>query len=195
MQTMIATSPISEPTIARIDLSTYHGMLNAGLLGDRNIELLNGQLFEMPPEGPLHADINRQVAQILRRLLPDCLISENHPITLPSDGEPSPDIAIVSNRRYGSGHPGPSDIYLIIEFSNSTLQYDLGDKRRAYAMDGIAEYWVVDINNQTVTVHRNPKGELYQNVSEHGIGKVLTAIAFPDIPIAVADLLACSEPF
>ncbi|MEM8602957.1 MAG: Uma2 family endonuclease [Cyanobacteria bacterium P01_H01_bin.121] len=191
MLVMIATPRITEPTIDRIDLDTYHGMIDAGIFTGRNIELLNGQLIEMPPESPQHANSIRKAAKRLRKLLGEWAeVSEGHPITLPHDGEPIPDIAVIKDLNYGDCHPGPSDVYLIIEYSNSTLCYDLGDKREAYAFDGIPEYWVANLNPTTVTVHRDPAGELYQDVSAHSVGEILTCLAFPNTAIAIGDLLA-----
>jgi Uma2 family endonuclease len=191
MPAMIATPRITEPTIARIDLDTYHGMIDAGIFTGRNIELLHGQLIEMPPEAPQHAHPIRKAAKRLRKLFSELAeVSEGHPVTLPHDGEPIPDIAIIKDFDYDDRHPGPSDIYLILEYSHSTLRYDLGDKCQAYALDGISEYWVVNLHAGTVTVHRDPAGQLYQDVSVHSTGAMLTCLAFPDVAIAIGDLLA-----
>ncbi len=81
--------------LARWSVEDYHRMIAAGILGDRQVELLAGDIVEISPEGPLHASRIRKVANYLRSLLNGlALVSEAHPITL-SDSEPEPDVAIT----------------------------------------------------------------------------------------------------
>ena len=99
-------------------------MIDNGILSDRAVELLEGEIIEIAPEGPLHRFTNDTVAEYFRDLLRgQAKVFEAHPITL-TNSEPEPDIAIVRlpNSNYIARHPYPEDIYCLIEISNNTLE-------------------------------------------------------------------------
>ena len=81
--------------------------------------------------------------------------------------------------------PDPDDIYWLIEVSNSTLAYDLGDKAGYYAQDRIQEYWVVDIPYQTLWCHRQPKDGRYNSIAAVKSG-TLSPLSFPGVSIEVS---------
>jgi len=178
-------------TLTQWSLADYHRMIAAGLLAGRQVELLNGNVVEMAPELPIHRATYRRGARYLEALLADrAVVFTAAPITLPSNGEPQPDIAIVTppESRYDERHPGPEDVYWIIEVSNSTLVFDLEEKAPLYARDGIAEYWVVDVPNRQLWVHRHPDVSLYREVQPLVSGNI-NPLAFPDLEISVERLL------
>ncbi|MGH2412945.1 MAG: Uma2 family endonuclease, partial [Microcystaceae cyanobacterium] len=85
-------------TLAKWTVEDYHRMIEAGVLADRRVELIAGEIVEMAPEGPLHKYVTDTSAEYLRSLLQGkAKIYEAHPITLP-DSEPEPDIAVVRLR-------------------------------------------------------------------------------------------------
>ncbi len=90
--------------------------------------------------------------------------------------------------RYDQRHPGPDDIYWLIEVSNSTLSYDVGEKAQMYARNAIADYWVVDIPGRQLWVHRQPGSGDYQSVEKHAAGKI-APLAFPQLELDVNQLL------
>ncbi|MGK7893544.1 MAG: Uma2 family endonuclease [Xenococcus sp. (in: cyanobacteria)] len=177
-------------TIAKWSVEDYHLMIESGVLNNRSVELLAGEIIEMSPEGPLHSATNDNVAEYLRELFGGIArIREAHPITL-DNSEPEPDIAIVrlKNNNYVDRHPYPEDIYWLFEISNTTLEEDLGRKKKIYAQAKIQEYWVLNLKNQEIIVFRGPSGDDYQTKFTVKEGMV-TAISFPDIQIEVATLL------
>jgi len=142
----------------------YHRAIAAGLFDDQPIELLRGELIVMPPEGEPHAYSNSEAGDYLREILGSrAKIREAHPITLPDNSEPVPDLAIVKplGAVYRERHPHPDDIFWLIEFSNTTLNQDLREKRTLYAEVAIAEYWVVNLRDRELIVFRNPEGGNY----------------------------------
>jgi len=144
---------------AKWTVQDYHRMISAGILDDRRVELLNGEIIELSPEGPEHYYSAHTTAGYLRRILGDGVdVRENGPITLPNDSEPEPDIAVVADlgRVYQTRHPYPADIKLLLEFANSSLRKDTQEKRVAYAGSGVLEYWVVDLQAKGVRVYRDP---------------------------------------
>ena len=79
--------------IAKWSVADYHKMIEAGILRDRNIQLIDGELIEMSPEGVTHAAYGGSIADYLREVLKGKVwIREAHPITI-NNSEPEPDIA------------------------------------------------------------------------------------------------------
>lgn len=113
-------------------LDDYHKMIDAGILCDRIVEFIKGDIVEMSPEKPLHRYTNHNTVKYLRSLLQEkAEVMEAHPITL-TDSEPEPDVVITRtpDELYFTRHPYPEDIYWLIEIADSTLAKDLGIKNR-----------------------------------------------------------------
>lgn len=179
-------------TTARWTLDDYHRMINVGLLDNRHVELLNGEIIEMPPEGPEHAQQSTDTADYLRELLShQAVVRDSKPITLPeSRSEPEPDLAIVQPLRalYRTRHPYPENIFWLIEYANTSLSKDLDVKRKAYAAAEIQEYWVVDLRHRQIKVFREPVEGNYRLELTLTTGEICP-LAFPSIVILVQRLL------
>ena len=177
--------------IAKWSIAEYHKMIEAGILRDRSIQLIDGELIEMSPEGVTHAAYGGSIADYLREVLRGkAWIREAHPITL-SNSEPEPDIAIVKlpKNKYFQNHPVPSDIFWLIEISDTTLNYDLNQKKSIYAAANIPEYWVANIREKKLIVFTQPKNSDYTNSSELTSG-IIQPGSFPNISISVTQLFA-----
>ena len=153
-------------------LDRYHHAIETGGVTDWNVELLDGKLSEMSPEGPLHSGKIGSVGRYLQTIIPitQAWLRFGNPVTL-SNSEPEPDIAIVrpNSDEYWDRHPGLEDILFIIEFSDSSLEKDKdpkGIKYITYAKEGILDYWIVDLKNQLLQVNRQPQGEQYLSRTE-----------------------------
>ena len=177
-------------SLAKWSVADYHHMIEAGVFGDRSIQLINGELVEMSPEGITHAAYGGSVADYLRQLLlGKAWIREAHPITL-TNSEPEPDIAIVRlpKKRYFQSHPTPQDIFWLVEISDTTLAYDLGKKQEIYAAANIPEYWVLDVKGERLIVFTQPESNSYLSRLELS-GGVVNPIAFPEVKVSVGKLL------
>jgi Uma2 family endonuclease len=114
-------------TLVKWTVDEYHRMIAAGILDERRVELLKGEIVEMPPEGEPHAYFSSEAGEYLTRFLGyRAMIRHSKPITLPNNSEPEPDIAIVQRlgREYLEHHPYPNNIFLLIEYSDSSLDMD-----------------------------------------------------------------------
>jgi Uma2 family endonuclease len=172
-------------------IERYHQAIDAGLFDDQPVELLRGAIVVMPPERETHAYYNSEVGDYLRTILGNSVkIREAHPITLPNDSEPVPDLAIVKplGAIYLEHHPYPEDIFWLIEFSNTTLSKDLNEKKAVYGEAGIAEYWVVNLTGRKVSVFRDLENECYVTEETFTTG-VVSPQAFPDVQIKVKRLM------
>ncbi|MEQ9357968.1 Uma2 family endonuclease [Coleofasciculus chthonoplastes] len=178
-------------TLTHWTVADYHQMIESGILAGRQVELLDGQIIDMSPELPIHRVTYRRGVKYLEALLwTQAVVFATAPVTLPSDGEPQPDIciAIPPESRYDQRHPQPQDIYWLIEVSNSTLSYDLNDKAQMYARDQIRDYWVIDIIGSQLWVHREPSQGKYQSVVQYSTG-IIIPLALPEVEVEVNKLL------
>jgi Uma2 family endonuclease len=153
------------PSVRRFTVDEYHRMIETGILTENDrVELLDGWILEMSPIGPPHASIVRILAARLQNSLPiGWFVSAQTPITI-RNGEPEPDVTVVRGglRDYFDRHPGPADIALVIEVADSSLEYDQRQKKPQYAAAGIPEYWIVNLIDRTLEVHRDPSGADYR---------------------------------
>jgi Uma2 family endonuclease len=169
-------------------LDRYHQAVESGIFDEQPVELLQGDLVVMSPEGEPHVVYLMSAAEYLRnRLGVQATIREAHPITLPDDSEPEPDIAVVVPPigRYLGHHPYPEDIFWVIEFSSTTLDKDLGIKKEIYEAAGIQEYWVVNLKALHLKVFRDlAPGGSYSTELTLTMGEI-APLAFPDVPLDV----------
>ncbi|MBW4516345.1 MAG: Uma2 family endonuclease [Timaviella obliquedivisa GSE-PSE-MK23-08B] len=176
---------------AKITLEQYHRIVEAGILDNCRVELLNGVIVEMSPEGTPHASDSSRAGEFLVRLLGEqAHVRFAKPITLPNGSEPEPDLAIAERVEdyYRSHHPYPEDIFWVIEYSNTSLEKDLNIKADIYAEVNIREYWVVNLKDMKLIVFRDPLNGKYQSqqvMSESHI----QPLAFPNVLIPVHQLL------
>lgn len=166
-------------------------MIAVGLLHNRYVELLNGDIVEMSPVGSLHEGRGDNVADYLREHLGRrARVRESKAITLSSSSEPEPDIAVVEYRDYTDHHPYPENIYLLIEIANTSLDYDLNVKRPIYAQAGIREYWVMDVNGQKLYVFTGVNEADYQSeqILDLTADQNILMQAFPDIELSLTQM-------
>jgi Uma2 family endonuclease len=177
--------------MAKWTIEQYHQMIAAGILDDCAVELLRGEIVQMSPEGIPHASQRISAQDYLGQVLGSrAQVRPAAPITLSDGSEPEPDLAIVAYRDdyYRAHHPYPENIFWVIEYSNSSLEKDLGTKAEIYAEAGIREYWVVNLKNNVLVVFRDPIDGKYQSCMEFTQGDI-SPLAFPDIVIPVSRLL------
>jgi Uma2 family endonuclease len=136
-------------TTKRFTLAEYHRLIKLGFLTeDDRVELIRGELVQMAAKGTRHSVCNTKLVRELDRLIGDrAVVRGQEPIILPADSEPEPDVVIAQGHpdSYLSSHPVPGDILLVIEVSDSTLEYDQTVKLSLYAEDQIQDYWIVNL--------------------------------------------------
>ena len=178
--------------IAKWTLEEYHQLVDTGLLANKRVELLRGEIVEMTPEGEPHAYSSTESENYLVRLLGDlALVRPAKPITLPnSQSEPEPDLTIVQplGREYRRHHPYPENIFWLIEYSESSLAKDLDIKTKIYAEVDIPEYWIVNLKNNTLIVFREPQSGQYTSRQDYTNGKI-SPLAFPDLTLDVSAII------
>lgn len=181
-------------TLTKWSVTDYQHMRDLGILDHRRCELINGEIWDIAPEGAFHRFVNHRGVNYLREVMQDkAEVFEAHPITL-ANSEPQPDIAIVRlpDTRYLKRHPYPDDIYWLIEIADTTLTYDLDIKRKLYATAGIQEYWVIDVAARQLTVLRDLQDKDFSTQTSFSNG-IIHPIAFPAVAIEIQKLVNIPE--
>jgi Uma2 family endonuclease len=148
---MLSSSPAVMPlvTTKRFTLDEYHRLIELGFLKeDDQIELIRGELVQMVAKGTRHSVSNTKLLRALDRLIGDkAVVRGQEPIILSANSEPEPDVVIARGQPddYLPNHPYSADILLVIEVSDSTLNYDQTAKLSLYAEYQIQEYWIVNL--------------------------------------------------
>lgn len=178
--------------LLRWDLAMYHAAANAGIFEEHRVELLNGNIVEIEMPDPIHEWLIETLKAYLETMLGDrAKVREGKPLTLSNDSEPIPDVSVVKDQDYRRRHPGPDDVYLIIEVANSRPSRDTQTKRLTYARAGISEYWVFDLEKQELRVFRDIQGEGEAADYQVDVAWSMDTIrmgAFEDIPLSAAEL-------
>ena len=185
-------SAVSTPH--KFDADTYYAMAEAGLLKPTDrVELIGGEIFDMAPIGQEHiGDVNWLNEAFVLAVRGAAIVSIQNSLRLGNFDVPEPDVALFKRRAdfYRTGTPpGPADVLLIVEVADSSLSIDRSIKMPLYAKFGITEYWILDVKRRRMTVHRQPKGAGYEQVSEHTPSDTLVLAAAPAISIALSQLL------
>ena len=172
----------------------YLAMEVAGILHeDDRVELIDGVIIIMPPIGDRHTGgTNWMTTLFVPPLLGRATVQIGGPIYLNDRSAPQPDVALVPWNPPGSGTTGratPNDVYLVIEFADSSLRYDQGAKLARYAATGIPEVWVANLRTREVTAYADPSGSEYAAVRTYRAGESISPRAFPDVVLAVADFM------
>jgi Uma2 family endonuclease len=180
----------------------YDRMVGAGILHeDARVQLIEGEILQMTPQYRPHA-----AAILLSTKALDAAFGPGHtvqvqlPLALSADSEPEPDLAVVTGsvRDFVDDHP--TTAVLIVEVADSSLMFDRRRKARLYARCGIGEYWIVNLADRCLEVHREPRSDAsradgvaldahYADMRVLDERAAITPLAAPGASLRVADLL------
>jgi len=162
----------------------------AGQIDDPDrLELVHGRLNKVM-QGDRHANLCSRLSRQLRRALdPPLFARDEKPIHIAFDGEPIPDVMFTYQEQYEGRHPFPEDVALLVEVSDTSAAYDLGEKALLYSQAGITDYWVVLVNEAAIVRHRQPTSEGYQQVTRLAGADTLSPLVVPEAIWTVNALL------
>jgi Uma2 family endonuclease len=176
----------------RFTVDEYHTIGATGALGyDQRMELIEGEIVDMPPIGRKHAACVDELTDLFARgLAGRARIRVQGPLRLNDRAEPQPDLVVLRPRAdsYREADAGPADALLVIEVADTTVDYDQRVKVPLYAEAGIPEVWVADVNAESVTVYRQPGPQGYAQVLVATGDDPLSPLAFPDLVVTPARL-------
>jgi Uma2 family endonuclease len=182
------SQPIEAPTPYHWTLDEYHQAIDAGVFGDRRVELLHGEVVEMPPMNEPHIGAMRYLAGVFFATLGWQRTSSQTPIILPTDGEPEPDVAVYELD--APLKPHVAQVQLVIEIAHAIRRRDLGSKLEDYLRDGLRELWIIDLVEQCALVYRD--GQL---VARHvrGTDAKLVAELVPEVSVDLDEVFRAAR--
>jgi Uma2 family endonuclease len=184
-------------TLRRWTRVEYERLVELGMFEGEPLELIDGQLLVAEPQYPYHASGITRVDSAVRAILPaGWLVRTQLPVSLDDESEPEPDLVVVPARpdEYSGFHPDRP--VLVVEVAESSLAFDREHKASVYARAGIEDYWIVNLVDRVLEVHREPAPDSaavyrwrYRSITTLAPPAVVAPLAFPAGQIAVADLL------
>ena len=181
-------------TLAKLTVTEYEKIVASGVFdgsNQRRIELIWGELRSMNPIGSEHAMVVDRLAAWSFSAAPreSVWVRIQNPVAfLDCDSEPEPDIVWAKPQDYTARHPAAEDVLLLIEVAESSLEFDLGEKAVLYATAGIAEYWVVDLVERKLVVHRDSRNGVFNTIESFGRESTVSPRALPIVRLQLQRL-------
>jgi Uma2 family endonuclease len=182
----------SEPTPYRFTVKEWNKLGEVGLFNeDDRVELLDGEIIIMSPIGSRHAGALANLTELfVEQSRRRYLVWPGNPVEADNYSEPLPDISLVPRSpSLGKRHPQIKEVFLIVEIADSSLTHDRGRKLQKYAKSGVREYWIVNLRQDVIEVYRSPKGGAYRDEAVFKPGDKVSPQAFPDVVLAVSEII------
>ena len=173
----------------RFTLEDVLRMQDAGILdADAQVELIDGGVVEMASEGAPHTRTKMRIAKaFLAQADPSREVIIDSTLRLAATYAPDPDL-YVYDADLPLDHVNGANVGLVIEVAQITVAKDLTIKAELYAQHGVRDYWVVDVNTDTIIVHRDLSGGVYRDVVQYSARDTVTSLVFPSLTLCLADL-------
>jgi Uma2 family endonuclease len=176
----------------KLTVADYHRMAEVGILAaNARVELIEGEIFDMAPIGSKHGSVVDKLTRLLVRAVGDyAIVRVQGSIRLNRHTEPQPDIALLKYRAdfYENAIPSANEVALLIEVADSTLVYDRDVKAPLYALAGIPEYWLFDLDNRQIVFHCQPIDGQYRRITALGTPSIISIQALENISIDLSGL-------
>jgi len=177
----------------RFSVKDYYRMAETGVLQpDARVELLDGRIIDMPPIGPFHGGLVKRLSRLFNlKANGRWTVSTQNPLHLDEFSEPQPDIMLLNPAAddYTGRHPEPADVFLLIEVSDTTLEYDRAEKLPAYGRAGVREVWIVNLKEKSIEVYRDPNFTGYANKVVLHPGEQARIQMFPELTVDLSELM------
>ncbi len=195
--TIMPTPHAAEPTPRRWTRAEYYQMAELGMFHGQRVELIEGEIMVLSPQKAEHWTTTDRLSELLRNAFGSGFqVRMQGPIDFGPISEPEPDVAVVAGTRAQYATKHPTTAVLIVEVSESSLDYDRTRKASLYARAGIADYWIVNLVDRQLEVRRDPRpdpsqpyGHGYASVTTLVPPAVVSPLAAPQVSLAVAELL------
>ena len=171
-------------------VESYHQLAGAGLLNEMDrVELIEGELFDMAPIGSKHANlVDRLAEEFVLQAQRRYRVRIQNPVTLGDRNELQPDLMLLKPGNYMNALPTAIDVLLMVEVSDTTLEYDRDVKLNLYARHNIPEAWLLDVSRNELLVHREPVDGLYRLMRRLSANDAATPEAAPEITVRLSEL-------
>ncbi|HEX8912494.1 MAG TPA: Uma2 family endonuclease [Humisphaera sp.] len=179
---------VAEPRAFRWTREAYYWLYEQGRFDGRRVELIDGEIIEMPAQKHVHAWSIVKSERALRPVAePANCIRTQMPLNLSQWSDPEPDLAVVLGAvESWEGKEHPTSALLVVEVADTTLAFDRRVKQAIYAAAGIQEYWIVNLVDRQLEVYRDPRPDpqnarasRYADVTTLSPQDVVSPLAFP----------------
>ena len=181
------------PKPRKFTVAEYYRMAEIGILRpEERVELIEGEIIVMAPIGPGHSgEVNRLIHRFSHPDNDRFIVHVQNPVQLGDGSELEPDVALLRFRDdyYGTSHPTPEDVLLVIEVADSSLEYDREVKAHLYGRAGVPETWVKNLPEDCIERFTEPGPDGYSQHTVHHRGETLTPVSLPDLELPVDELL------
>lgn len=178
----------------RFRVEDFRKMTEVGILPEESgWEVIDGYLIDKMTIGSNHAGTVNKLNRALVILLgKEAVVAIQNPVHIDEYNEPEPDIALLKPREdfYTESLPAPGDVLLLIEISDSTVEYDRDIKKLLYAEAGIAEFWLVNLKENTIECYSSPKNGNYRLAQIFESGETVQSKMIDDLTLKVEEILA-----
>jgi Uma2 family endonuclease len=188
-----ASVPSGYPKRKRWTRAECKALESTGLWNNEKLELIEGDLIDRMGKNRPHVNTMMLVMEWLIGVFGIKFITPEAPIDVATadnpTSEPQPDLAVLAHpcSAFTTSNPQASDVRLLVEISDTTLAFDRKVKAGLYARAAIVEYWVVDVTERRIVVHRDPRGEVWGNVASYGPGESIEPLSAPGRKFLVDD--------
>jgi len=193
MTTVVELEKVSSVTPKRFRVEDFRKMTEVGILPEESgWEIIDGYLIDKMGIGSKHASVVRRLGKILERKIGDeTQVSVQNPIHIDEYNEPEPDIALLTPRKdfYAESHPTPQDVLLLVEVSDSTVEYDREIKKTLYVQAEILEFWLVNLQDNTVESYSQPKNGNYRLARILEKGETIKSDSVENLVLQVDEIL------
>ncbi len=181
----------------RFTRSEVDRMLQLGIFDGQRFELIDGELFDKMGQNPPHAYTVCTLTDWLTAIFTRRTVLAQLPIEVGAEDNetslPEPDLAVVAEPRrpeHRDRHVRGNEVLLAIEVADTSLRQDMVRKRDLYARAGVGEYWVVDLTNHRIIVHRAPEAGQWREVFAVAGSQLIAPLSRPDQRMTVESLLS-----
>jgi Uma2 family endonuclease len=196
---------MTQTVVAPPKLLTFEEYLAYDDGTDKRYELIDGELVEMPPEAPVNCNVSRRLFAELLKLLPINWLSYKE-LELEVSGRRAktrvPDLMILGEECWAAMKgqtrgtilremPPPLIIMEVVSPGHANQVRDYRYKRSEYAARGVLEYWIVDPQQDKITVLQWVEG-LYEE-TVYGLGDTIASHIMPELQIDVATILQTEQ--
>ena len=186
---------VTSPTV-RFSAAEFERMSDAGVLGGRRVELIDGRIYRVAAQKLPHGfAISRGVRAFVANVPPTEILFVQSTLRLDPVTTVDPDFIWIAKPLGTPGDLWGSPV-LLVEVADTTYRKDAGPKQRSYAWNGIRDYWISNIKADRVEVcrdPRNPTGNVddcrYASVAHHHRGETIASLVRPEASFRVDDLL------
>jgi Uma2 family endonuclease len=192
----------TEPTRYRFSRDEYFQMCEQGLFIDKRVQLIGGEIIEMPAQGNFHLATIRRIERLLEAAFGSGFwVRMQGTLDLAPHGVPDPDIAVIEGNPDEPSLDLPTGSLLVAEISDSTLSYDRNAKASLYAASDIQEYWIVNIPDRQLEVRREPTldasgafGYKYKSLMILKSGEAISPLTAPEASIPIEKMFFYLSP-